>query len=297
MRRIVLLVALLSVLTSSPGGAEAYRRVEEGQKLPDVTLETVDGKPSRLADNLGAKATVVIFWADWSPRSAEALRDMAALHRDNAAKGLSVWAVNVEHQEWDPGLLPVIRKAVEVSGAAYPVVVDKGLEYYSLIGVTAVPSLALLGPKGDIVRLLSGYPNMLRDDFRESVQALLEPPKAVATEVKPPAYAPKGLAERYLRMAILLWDKGQRKKALEYVNKSLAEDPAYPDANLALADIKETDGDLAGANEIRARFPEPTPGEAKPAEPIKQEQHHPPMTPQGEQVKQAVPAKKTETAK
>ncbi|MHB8766382.1 MAG: TlpA disulfide reductase family protein, partial [Deferrisomatales bacterium] len=107
-------------LTLAPDGAGAFKRTEVGDPLRDFALESWSGEPVRRSKHRGAKATVVVFWAAWSPRSGEILADLQALYAAHGPESLRVVAVNVERQSWDPAEAAQLAEAFRKAGATYP---------------------------------------------------------------------------------------------------------------------------------------------------------------------------------
>ncbi len=275
MRKTACLVVLLLI---AAGPAAAFKRTAVGEPLKDFTLQRLDGKPLHLMEALGERATLVVFWAVWSPRSAEALADFQELYEKYASRGLQVIGVNVEHQEWEPGAEGEIRAFLDALGITFPVVVDRTLEVFNAYGVIAVPSTALADGSGRIVALLEGYAYTTRFDFRDRVLELLGVLKPRVAEVKAkPTYRPRGKAERYARMGALLLEREMPQRAVPAFRRAIKEDPDYPEAHEGLARAYELLGkadkaarEAALAAEARARLgqaPRPGPraeGGAKP---------------------------------
>lgn len=243
-----LALAILLVLLC-PIPARAFKRTAAGEPLKDFLLESLTGGPLRLSAHLGSRATLLVFWATWSPRSAEVLRDFELLYRAHRTDGLQVVAVNVEHQEWDPGDLPRLEQFVRDREVSFPVLFDKDLTVFSAYGVIAVPSSALAGPDGTILELLEGYANMTRGAFQDRVLRELGV-LAPETEKDPAAvgYRPKGKAERYLQMGRVLLERGMPSKAERAFRQALEEDPGWPEAGRALAEALDAQDRAAEAS-------------------------------------------------
>ncbi|GAB4254801.1 redoxin domain-containing protein [Deferrisoma sp.] len=263
MKRVAAWAAVMVLLLGSP--AAAFKRTSLGDPLKDFTLPTPSGEAFRLAEHLGEKATVLVFWAMWSPRSAEALGEFQELYREHREHGLQVVGVNVEHQEREPGEAERIAAWLGERGISFPVVVDESLAVFNDYGVIAVPSLVLLDPEGAVRALLEGYSRMTRDTFKEEVLRALglveEVPSEAATEPRGPK--PKGLAERYARMGEILLKRRMAARAEEAFRKALEEDPDYVRAKEGLARAEA----LLAEERGEAKPPAAAPGsEAKPAE-------------------------------
>ncbi len=246
--------ALVMGLLLAAGPARGFKRTNVGEGIKDFTLQTLGGEALNLREHLGEKATVVIFWATWSPRSAEALADFQKLYEVYRDRGLQVIGVNVDHQEWEPGAEGEVERFVKEHGIRFPVVVDRDLAVFNAYGVIAVPSLLLADAQGEIRDLLEGYAHTTRDGFRERVLEVLGVLKrrpAPAQEVA--GYRPKGKAERYTRMGEILLEREVPHRAVLAFRKAIREDPGYPRAYEGLARAYDLLGRGQEAAEARAR--------------------------------------------
>ncbi len=246
--------ALVVGLFLAAGPARGFKRTNVGEPIKDFTLQTLDGETLNLRERLGEKATVVVFWATWSPRSAEALADFQKLYEAYRDRGLQVIGVNVEHQEWEPGAEAEVERFVREHGIGFPVVIDRDLAVFNAYGVIAVPSLLLADAQGEIRELLEGYAHTTRDDFRDRVLELLgvlERRPAPAPEAA--GFRPKGKAERYTRMGEILLKREVPHRAVLAFRKAVREDPEYLRAYEGLARAYELLGREQEAAEARAR--------------------------------------------
>jgi len=251
------ITGVVALLFLVPPSGQAFKRTDLGQPLKDFSLESAAGGTVRLAESLGSKATLLVFWATWSPRSAEALDGFQQLYAEHREAGLQVLAVNVEHQDWDPAEAAQLAEFARARGLTFPVLFDKDLGVFNDYGVIAVPSTALAGPDGVIVELLEGYANMTRHDFRERVLRLLGvlPPEPEAP-AEPVGYQPKGKAVRYAQMGHVLLERGMPSKAERAFRQALEEDPQWPGGHLGLAEVLAAQGKDEEAARARERAAE-----------------------------------------
>lgn len=163
----VLFVVLCLTLTPDP--ARAFRNLAEGDRPADFSLATLDGTKVQLSKTLGKKATVIVFWASWSPRSSEALCDFCDLYEAHATDGLSVIAVDVFPREWKGDALEELVSGARQLEVPFPIVVDDDLEVFDAYGVVVLPAMVLLDAEGVVVALLSGYRDAARAAFRGRV--------------------------------------------------------------------------------------------------------------------------------
>jgi len=225
----ILIPLILSLLAILPLEAHAFRRLAIGDDLSKVVISKMDKSPMPISEYLGERATLLLFFATWSPRSAEALEDFEGYYEKWADLGLNVIAVNVEHNTITDVDRELVAEAARAAKVKYTLGVDEELSLYNRYGVSAVPSTALLDGAGKVSYMLPGYPGFLRDELKEKVMELV----GVATADKknqPKAPVYKGKSERYYRMALLFSKKGMTGRALESLEKALVEDPEHTGA-------------------------------------------------------------------
>jgi alkyl hydroperoxide reductase subunit AhpC len=280
-------LALFAVFSAT--SALALKRAKEGGDGYDFTLETLDGTPYTLSENLAEKATLLIFWASWSSKCTALLADFQKIYEEHSDKGLHIVAINVEHSEWDPSELEAIRSAA--AGVTYTVVIDKDYVAYDDYGVIAVPSTIMLDPTGTVTGVMENYSSMGRNNFQTALFAQLGlTEEADSEEEKVLAYKPKGASARYFGMGSKLAEKRRYKRALTQLEKAVEIDPDFADAHQLLADVYEkldrmedAETSVARAKELREANSEITPAAKKEdsqeapdsAEPEKKEGQHP----------------------
>ncbi len=241
------LALLLAAVFATP--AAAFKRTFKGEALKDFELPSLAGESLRLTEHLGEKATVLIFWASWSPRSAEALGEFQSLYAEHRAAGLQVLAVNVEQQELESAQQEALAAFVATQQLSYPVLVDEGLAVFDRYGVIAVPSLVLADAGGTVLELLEGYSNMTRDDFRDRVLEALGVfhPEQEKQAGEVGAYSPVGTSARYYQMGGLFLHKKMVGRAVKALRRAVQEDPNYTAAYVRLAEALELLGEEAAA--------------------------------------------------
>ncbi len=68
-----------------------------GHRVPDLVLQAVeDGRSVELADVLGGRPTLLVFWASWCGWCRQELPVLERVEREYGARGLRVVLVNVE---------------------------------------------------------------------------------------------------------------------------------------------------------------------------------------------------------
>ena len=234
--RLVFLIAL--VLCAVAPAAAAFKYVEVDQKAPAFTLASLGGDPVSLADTVaGAKATAVVFWAVWSPRSKPMLADLEGLFKAYGESGLRVLAVNVEHEELDAAGREQVASAA--AGLSFPVLLDAGLATYLAYGVVATPTLALLDGEGTVRYVRASYSTSAKLEIEEQVLGMLglAPQVAARAAVEKRNYVPPKKATLHYQKAQILIQRGRSQRAVRDLEKAAKLDPKWADPRVLLARV------------------------------------------------------------
>ncbi len=230
--------ALAVMMFAIPSATAAFKYLKTGMEVPDFTLKGTGGDEISMAQFKGSPATVVIFWATWSPRSRPALEDAQKLYDEHGGKGLRIVAVNVnglslKHQERQE-----INDMISELGLTMPVTIDEGLETYNAFGVVATPSTAVLDPDGRIVFEAASYLRNTGVDIREQVEVLLGL-RAPAEEMvaEEPAYKPERKALLNYNLGRNLLKLGNREKAMDKLQASIEADGKYAAPRILLGHL------------------------------------------------------------
>ena len=136
----------------------------EGQPASDFTLETLaDAKPVRLSD-LKGRVVLLDFWATWCGPCRRWLPIVEKAHRDYAAKGLSVFAVNEREPE------SKVRAYLGQQKLDLPVLMDRGGTVGANYRATSIPLTVVVGRDGNVMRVMVGLHEAedLEDVLREA---------------------------------------------------------------------------------------------------------------------------------
>lgn len=250
------LTALLVMLFATPHAGAAFKYLKVGMEVPEFSLKTLEGQEYTLAQVKGQPATLVVFFATWSPRSTPALEDAQKLAAQYADKGFRVLAVNVNRLSLGPDDRRQIEDLKESLKLTVPVVIDAGLETYNAFGVVATPSTAVINAEGKIVHEAASYLRSTRDDIRESVEILLgvrEAPKADAVAAKP-AYKPDSKALRHFSFGRTMFQRGNRDKAIDQLELAAAADPTYAAPRIFLGHLLLAKKDPKSLEQAAALF-------------------------------------------
>ncbi len=224
-------LAVLSILL--PGlptaSAAAFKRVHPGEPAPAFSLPDLDGNPVSLESFRESPATLVVFWAIWSPRSVPLLKEAQRLLEEFGSKGFRVLTINAD----EGATAERVRSFIEENGIRLPVLLDARLEQYNAWGVVATPASALLGRDLKVLYTLSGHPTSTYQDLREQIMKALGVEEEVARAVQPRRKRYKAAKRVTLQygLARTLFRRGQFTKALRKLRKVLKQDPNFPDAH------------------------------------------------------------------
>lgn len=227
-------------LYSAPKAAAAFKNVQVGAEAPDFRLKDVSGNEVSLEACKKEKAVLLVFFATWSSRSLEELKDIQKMFPDFEPKGLRAIAVNVEHEHMTDEDFKAVRGKVAEMKLSFPVVFDAGLETYRGYGVVAVPSTAILGEGGVIRHAVNGYPSFVHAEMKEQVEVLLGLRKAEETAVAArtdTAYKPNRKALLNYNLGRRLYASGMSDKAEQKLATAMGADPNWAAPHVLLGDI------------------------------------------------------------
>ena len=237
------LIVMVSVLMSAMPAEASFKYLKPGMESAEFSLRTLDDQEITLATLKMSPATLVVFWATWSPKSEPALREAQALGARHAGAGLRVVAVNLNRPEINLQERSLVEKAVRDFGLTIPVALDPGFAASSGIGVVANPSFALFDVRGVLVWDGAGWSRSLQDSLREQFEVLLglrQPPAASAAAVHQPeqrALLSFNLGRTFLR-------QGNPGKARNLFDSAAQADPAWsaPRTHLGYLLLRQVDG-------------------------------------------------------
>jgi len=139
--------------------------VKVGDALPSGTLKKLDGSSQTLADLLGERLTVVVFWkADGLYDTAEIQDLTEVVVQPFKSRGVEVVAVNVE----DPA--EVVEQTVKKAGAEYPLLLDADGTYFAQVATGRLPRTYLLDASGKILWFDIGYQRTTRRQLADAIR-------------------------------------------------------------------------------------------------------------------------------
>ena len=123
------------------------QKVAVGQKAPDFSATTPDGKTESLHKNLG-KATVIDFWASWCGPCRQENPNVVALYNKYKAQGLKIIGVSLD-KEKEPWLKAIADDKLDWLHVSNLKFWDD--EIAKEYAVEAIPATFLLDANGTIV--------------------------------------------------------------------------------------------------------------------------------------------------
>ncbi len=178
MKRICLIVALvgMGIAMNAQEAKKGLEKVLGEQKLPDVSLNDVNGKKVNVADyGKSGKVTVLSFWATWCIPCKKELTNVADLYEEWQKKyNVQVIAVSID----DSRSAGKVKPYVESQRWTYEVLLDMNQDLKRALNIQSVPFTVLVDANGKVVSTHSGY--VEGDEFvlEEELQKLAKPAAA-----------------------------------------------------------------------------------------------------------------------
>jgi len=133
-----------------PVGAQA-REAGGTVYLPDLSLETLEGKQVKIQDLIrGGKVAVLVFWASYDSSWCRNVRTVNANFEAHKSEGLVV--VGINEQEPKDG----VQKFIQKEGIAFPVVLDINGEYLQSLHLHgSIEKVLVVDASGRVIENLS----------------------------------------------------------------------------------------------------------------------------------------------
>jgi peroxiredoxin len=160
-----LLFGLLLLAAAGVTGAQELKPWAGGA-TPALALQSLEGRPHRLADYRG-KVVLVNFWATWCAPCREEMPSMRKLRAALAGKPFEVLAVNLG----EPASR--IRAFQESVPMDFPVLLDRDTAVAKAWKARILPAIFLVGPDGRIAFSHLGELDWSQEQARRKVEKLL----------------------------------------------------------------------------------------------------------------------------
>jgi peroxiredoxin len=143
-------------------------KLKVGDAMPKLELPKVGGGNAALADLLGKKATVVVFWKDNRRMAREQLADMGSdVVGPFAEKGVAVIGVAVDEPANN------VQATLQKAKATFPNLIDAGGKVFAQVGSQRLPRTFVLDASGKVVWFDIEYSLMTRRELKQTLQTLV----------------------------------------------------------------------------------------------------------------------------
>jgi peroxiredoxin len=147
---------------------DALCKVKVGDALPAIELPRVDnGRPAKLADLFGERATVVVFW---TTDRRMALAQLADLQRDVikpfAKRGVAVVGIAVNETA------STAQASLQKAGARFPNLLDARGQAFAAVGSKKLPRTYVVDSQGKILWFDIEYSHATRRELRRALRAV-----------------------------------------------------------------------------------------------------------------------------
>ena len=131
----------------------AVAGIEIGDRAPDFTLETLDGKKVSLSDYRGKKV-ILNFWATWCPPCKAEMPHMQSFYKKEAKKSnVEILAVNLTSE--DRGKAAVAEFAKQYS-LTFPILLDEDGTIGPKYQVATIPTTYIFNTDGTVHQKIIG---------------------------------------------------------------------------------------------------------------------------------------------
>ena len=138
-----------------------------GKAAPDFELDLLDGGKVKLSDHKGKDIVILDFWATWCGPCRRALPVLINVAGEYADRGVVFYAVNLRES---PELIKAFMKGNELE---MTVALDQSGRVGGLYGVTGIPQTVVIGKKGKIEAIHSGFGGGTKAQLERELDAII----------------------------------------------------------------------------------------------------------------------------
>ena len=148
-------------------GGSLTTRLKQSSPAPDFSLESLDGKTTRLSDFRG-KAVLLNFWATWCGPCKIEMPWFVDFQKQYGTQGLQIVGVAMDDASKED-----IGKFAKDMGVNYPILIGKEAVGDQYGGVPALPETFLIARDGKIVDKIIGLRGKaeIEDAIKEALNA------------------------------------------------------------------------------------------------------------------------------
>jgi thiol-disulfide isomerase/thioredoxin len=176
---LVVMTALAACAPNAKDEREPERPIAVGERVPDLTVRTLDGDTARIAE--GQPVTLVHLWATWCGPCRLEFREIEAVQREYAPRGLRIIAVSVDDGDDD-----VVGIFAREWGASFQIGRDPDGEIRRLYRGAHVPYSYLISADGRLIARQYGTLRGADGAMRAAIERALReaPPHPPSREVR-----------------------------------------------------------------------------------------------------------------
>jgi len=141
------------------------------QKLPSVTLKTIDGRTVQtdtLSNN--GRPFIIDFFATWCKPCNRELNAIHEVYEEwQNETGVKIFAVSIDQAQ----NINKVKPLVDSYGWEYDVLLDPNGDLKRALGVQMIPYVLIVDGKGDIVYKHNGYTDGAENELIEKVRELV----------------------------------------------------------------------------------------------------------------------------
>ncbi len=160
-------VVLFFVFVFTKSGPKATKIIGEGDRAPEFTLSTTDGRPVSLSA-LRGKIVMVHFWATWCPPCVDEIPTLDALRRRMTGKDFELVAISVD-ENGAAGVVPFLQR----NRLALPVLLDPDHAVSKQYGTFKFPETYILDRNGIVKYKVIGARDWNDPSLQKGLQELI----------------------------------------------------------------------------------------------------------------------------
>ena len=141
-----------------------------GEQVTNFKLQDLDNQTVELAELLRKGPVLLDFWATWCKPCLKAFPKLETLHRNYAAKGLTVLGVN----EDSPRNQAKVKPFVKSLKTSFRIVLDKNNELMRRLSVRNLPTSILVSTDGEVIATYVGYSPTHIEDLEEMISEIFD---------------------------------------------------------------------------------------------------------------------------
>ena len=133
--------------------AQIGAKVEIENKLPQMSLKMLNGKPTDVSSFLEDGPILIAFWATWCAPCVKEMKYLDKFNKKYAESGLQVISINTD----TPRSLSKVKSFVKSRKYSFNVLLDPKSEYIRKAGGNILPYVLLVNKDGTIFKRHMGY--------------------------------------------------------------------------------------------------------------------------------------------